>query len=324
MKIVVDQNMPFGAEAFSTLGDVALRDGRAITAADVRDAELLICRSTTKVNAALLDGSHVRFVGSGVIGTDHLDIPYLAARGIKWVNAPGCNARSVANYVATALMVLGVSPAARPTVGIVGVGHVGTRVKEFVEAMGFRTLLNDPPKRLGVPLADLLARSDIVTLHTPLTRDGAWPTFHLLGAEEFGLMKPGVVFFNCARGPVIDSGAFVAAKKAGHISKAVIDCWEGEPKVRADVMACADIATPHIAGHSFEGKVNGTAAVYRAACAFLGVAPTFDFVLPPVPAGFRYDILADDRAFRADPAKFDWLRGHYPPSRRELPTAAFR
>ncbi|MCL2103724.1 MAG: 4-phosphoerythronate dehydrogenase, partial [Kiritimatiellaeota bacterium] len=275
MKIVCDKNMPYAFEAFSTLGDVTLKDGRQITAEDVRDAEALFTRSTTKINASLLDGSAVRFYGTAVIGTDHIDIPYLESRGIAWTAAPGCNAESVANYVTAALLSLGVWGGM--TLGVIGVGNVGRRVCRHGGGLGLRVLANDPPRMRDpndaeaarfVSLDHLLAESDIVTCHVPLTRDGQDATFHLFDTPRFAMMKPGAIFINAARGGVADTDALIAALGGGRVAHAVIDCWEGEPAYPPDLLARADIATPHIAGHSYEGKVNGTAMIYRAACAF--------------------------------------------------------
>lgn len=356
MKIVCDKNMPYAAEAFGTLGDAVVKDGRQIAAADVRDATLLVTRSTTKINAALLDGSAVRFYGSGVIGTDHIDIPYLASRGIVWCGAPGCNAESVANYVTAALLRLGGRygfALEGKTLGVIGVGNVGRRVCRHARALGLRVLASDPPRqrdvsdaeaREFVPLDRLLAESDIVTCHVPLTRSGPDATYHLLGAAQFARMKPGVIFLNAARGPVIETDALLA-ELGGRVAHAVVDCWEGEPAYRPDLLARADLATPHIAGHSYEGKVNGTAIVYRRACAFLNVPPVCPFTLPapPVPewradaAGRNdedvlrdvvlrvYDIEADSRRLKtscvaddaARAAAFDAQRSHYP-MRREF------
>lgn len=294
MKIVCDKNMPYAAEAFGTLGEVLLKDGRQITPEDVRDAELLITRSTTKVNAGLLDGSAVRFYGSGVIGTDHIDIPYLASRGIVWTGAPGCNAESVANYVTAALLWLGGRHGFTlegKTLGVIGVGNVGRRVCAHARALGLRVLANDPPRQRDaadeeargfVGLDRLLAESDIVTCHVPLTKTGEDATVHLLDEARLGRMKPGAVLINAARGPVVATDALLGVLGT-RVAHAVIDCWEGEPAYRADLLARAELATPHIAGHAHEGKVNGTAIVYRRACAFLGVEPTYPFTLPLPP-----------------------------------------
>ncbi|HPK37828.1 MAG TPA: NAD(P)-dependent oxidoreductase, partial [Kiritimatiellia bacterium] len=208
--------MPFAVEAFSLLGEVVLREGRMIGPEDVREAEMLVTRSTTRVNAALLDRSAVRFYGSGVIGTDHIDIPYLNARQIVWTGAPGCNAESVANYVTAALLWLGGRfgfTLAGKTLGVIGVGHVGRRVCAHAKAMGMRVLANDPPRqrdpsdseaRAFVPLDHVLAESDILTCHVPLTREGTDATWHLLNPSTFARLKPGAILINAARGAVID------------------------------------------------------------------------------------------------------------------------
>ncbi|MEI7899282.1 MAG: DUF3410 domain-containing protein [bacterium] len=356
MKIVCDKNMPYAAEAFGTLGEVCLKDGRQITPADVRDAELLITRSTTQINAALLAGSAVRFYGSGVIGTDHIDIPYVESRGIAWTGASGCNAESVATYITAALLWLGGHDRLTlegKTIGVVGVGHVGRRVCSHARALGLRVLANDPPRqrdatdveaRSFVSLDRALAEADIITCHVPLTASGPDATRHLLGAAQFARIKPGAIFINAARGPVADTDALLAVLGA-RVAHAVIDCWEGEPAYRPDLLARADLATPHIAGHSYEGKVNGTAIVYRRACAFLGVEPSCPFTLPepPVPewqadaAGRSdeevlrelvlsvYDIGADSLRLKAScvadgaarAAAFDAQRSRYP-MRREF------
>ena len=348
--------MPFAREAFSTLGAVAAIDGRMIAPGDVRDADLLAIRSTTRVDASLLDGSSVRFVGSAVIGTDHLDIPYLERRGIRWCGAAGCNAESVAEYVTAALLCLAVRHGltlAGKTIGVVGVGHVGRLVVEKARALGLRVLRNDPPRqrteggREFVSLDQVLAESDILTLHVPLTKTGPDATFRMADSRFFARLKPGCIYLNAARGGVNVTDALLDAMDRGIVARAVIDCWEGEPAFRADLLRRADLATPHIAGHSFEGKVMGTVMVYQEACRFLGVQPTWShepmMPPPPVPEVIAetigrapeavlneivrqvYDIEADDRRLRddaaADPQKradrFDRLRREYP-MRREF------
>ena len=356
MKIICDRNLPYAKEAFSTLGDVSIMDGRLIQPKDLTDTELLIIRSTCKVNRTLLEKSAVRFIGCGIIGTDHLDIPYLKERGTPWVSAPGCNAESVATYVTAALLLLG-RPLEGLTLGVVGAGNVGIRVARKGRALGLRVLANDPPRQNNssdeeaqsfVGYDTILAESDIITYHVPMVMDGAWPTWHLLDGAAIARMKPGVVLFNAARGAVADTDALINARRSGKVSALVVDCWEGEPLVRTDLLPHTLLATPHIAGHSFEGKVNGTRQVYQAACQFLGVKPSYDFHLPPPPvpeialnakgqtdeAVLRdlvhavYPILSDDARFRAgcvgDAASrrraFDFMRGHYPESRRQFET----
>ena len=362
MKIVCDNNMPYAAEAFGTLGEVMLRDGRSISAEDVRDAELLITRSTTKVTRALLAGSRVRFYGSAVIGTDHIDIPYLEEAGIPWSAAPGCNAESVANYLTAALLYLGGKHGFRlegKTLGVIGVGNVGCKVVAKARALGLRVVACDPPRKRDVSdaaakdfveLDELLAASDIITCHVPLTRDGEDRTYHMLDRAAFAQMRPGVIFVNAARGEVLETDALleVLGKRVAH---AVIDTWEGEPNYRPDLLARADIVSPHIAGHSYEGKVNGTLMVYAKACQVLGVTPSFQPQLPapPVPewsanaAGRAdedllreavlavYDIMGDDQRLRASCVSdavtrakaFDRQRKEYP-MRREFAATTVR
>lgn len=356
MKIVCDQNMPYVAEAFSTLGEVILKDGRAITAADVRQADLLITRSTTQVNAELLAGSRVRFYGSGVIGLDHIDIPYLNSQGIHWCSAPGCNSESVATYITAALLWLAGEcrlTLNTKTLGIIGAGHVGRKVCRHAQALGMRVLINDPPRQRDpadhaaqsfVDLPTLLRTADIITCHVPLHTQGRDQTWHLLNRQTLSLLKPGAILINAARGAVVDSDALLAALEHS-LAQVVIDCWEDEPAYRADVLHRAILATPHIAGHTYEGKANGTIQVYHQACNFLGVQPTYQVNWPPAPLPFWqstqagrepqdllrelvlsvYDIHADSQRFKdscvADTtqraAAFDAQRRHYP-MRREF------
>jgi len=282
MKLVIDRNMPYAKEAFSTLGEVFARDGRQLTVADVRDADALFTRSTTRISAALLAGSAVRYYGSAVIGTDHIDIPYLESCHIPWVAAPGCNAESVANYVTSALLWLGGQhrfTLKGKTIGIIGCGNVGSKVLRHAEALGLNIIVSDPPKQRSedgdqkseipyVTLEQLLAESDIVSCHVPLTKTGPDATFQMLDTPQFAQMKPGVIFINAARGAILSTDALLAVLGT-RIAHAVIDCWEGEPTYRTDLLARVDIATPHIAGHSYEGKVNGTKIIYKAYLAWL-------------------------------------------------------
>lgn len=358
MKIVCCSNMPFVREAFSTLGEVVMKDGRSIKADDVRDARVLALRSTTKVNRELIEGSQVGFVGTATIGTDHMDIPWLESNGIKWCFAPGCNANSVSEFVTAALLCLSVRHGIRlegKTLGVIGIGNVGSKVVRKAEALGMKVLANDPPKendpataneRKWTQLDGLLAESDFVTVHVPLTKTGPYATRHMADKSFFSRMKRGAIFINSARGPVNVTGDLMAALDDGTLSHAVIDTWEGEPAFRKDLMQKVDLATPHIAGYSFEGKVNGTLMVYQAACRFLGVeAPWSPEKLMPAPGVPEirldaqgktddqalwevvrqvYDIEADDKAMRhcgddeiARAAHFDKLRKHYP-ERREF------
>jgi len=350
MKTVCSSSMPFAREAFETLGDVVMREGRAIGPADVRDARLLAVRSTTPVNRALLQGSAVRFVGTATIGHDHIDRAYLEEAGIAWAYAPGCNANSVAEYFAAALLRLAVREGRALeglTAGVIGVGNVGRRVVEVCRTLGLRVLQNDPPRARAegpgafVALDRVLAEADVVTLHVPLTGEGPDATRGLAGAAFFERLADGAVFVNAARGAVVDSGALCRAIDSGRVRAAVIDTWEGEPEIPRALLERAAIGTPHIAGYSFEGKVAGTRMVYEAACRFLNTGPAWDPepLLPPpdvpelrVRATHRadeevldeavaavYDVERDDAALRAalrlppreQAAHFDRLRKSY-------------
>lgn len=284
--------MPFAQEAFGRLGAVEILPPREITPARVRDAEILAVRSTLRVNRELLAGSRVRFVGTATIGTDHMEIPWLEQAGIRWCSAAGCNANSVAEYVAAALLRLAARQnftLAGMTMAVIGVGNVGRLVVSKLGALGLRILQNDPP-RLDAeknpvfrPLDEILPQADIVTLHVPLTKDGPYPTRHLADAAFFAKLKPGAIFINAARGGAQDSDALLAALAGGRVAHAILDTWEGEPAFRPDVLRRAACGTPHIAGYSYEGKVMGTVMVYRELCRFLGVQPDWDHepLLPP-------------------------------------------
>lgn len=367
MKIICATNMPFAAEAFSTLGETTVIEGRDITADQVRDVDLLALRSTTRVGRELLEGSKVRFVGTATIGTDHLDTGYLESAGIRWCFAPGCNANSVSEYVTSALLCIGQHHGIRlagRTMGVIGAGNVGSRVARKGRALGMKVLLNDPPRERVegagrkpaveglepgpfVGLERLLRDADVVTVHVPLTKSGEDRTVHLADEEFFGRMRDGSIFLNAARGGVVQTEALMAALHSGRVGHAVLDTWEGEPAYRTDVLPLLDIGTPHIAGHSFEGKVMGTVMVYREACRFLGVEPAWshEHLMPQplvpeisVEAGGRsdeavlwevvaqvYDVRWDDQQFRKSallPDKervkeFDRQRREYP-ERREF------
>ncbi len=351
VKIIVDENMPYAREAFSTLGEVVSLPGRAITPADVRDATIVAVRSMTKLNAALLGGSSVRYVGTATIGTDHMDLAWLDSVGIRHCSAPGCNADSVADYVTATLLHVaerqGVTLEGKP-LGVVGCGNVGSRVARRGRALGMRVLENDPPlaRKTGDPRyrpLDELFEADYLTCHTPLTREGEDATWHLADATFFARMRPDAVFMNAGRGSVADGAALLDALDRKRIAGAALDVWEGEPKVSIELADRVYIATPHIAGHSFDGKVNGTVQVYRQITEWLGEAPTWttEGLLPPpdVPrleldttgrsdedilreaVQAVYPLLRDDDAMRQSlalsseterAAAFDRLRKNYP------------
>lgn len=297
LKILFDRNMLLGEKLFPKLGRAKAVDGRTLTAAEAAACDLLFIRSTCRPDAAWFAKKGPRFIGSGVVGTDHLDLPALQAAGIRVATAPGCNAESVADYVMASLLVIGRRQNRSwegATLGIVGVGHVGSIVKRFAEeALGMRTLCCDPPRKDNgdwqardfVDLETVLRESDVITFHTPLNEDGPYKTRGLYAGAQARITKPGAVLLNFARGPVCDNALLATMLEMGLLSDAAIDCWEGEPDYLADLAAKAVLASPHIAGHAYEGKANGTVAVYRAACEFLDVAPELDdlrFPPPPV------------------------------------------
>jgi erythronate-4-phosphate dehydrogenase len=289
--ILADENIPFAREAFGTLGEVRLKHGRQVAHADLADVDLLIVRSITRVDASLLAGTRVRFVGTATSGADHVDAAGLERLGIAFRAALGCNANAVSEYMAAAWLTLaklrGETLAGR-RVGVIGVGHVGSLVVQKALALGMEPVLNDPPRARETgsdrfrPLHDVLD-CDIVTCHTPLTFDGPDPTYRLIGEPFFARLKPGAWFCSAGRGEVVHEAALHLALDEKCLDAVVLDVWDREPEIDGRLLARVDIGTPHIAGYSLEGKVNGTAMVYRAACAFLGVEPSWnaDAAIPP-------------------------------------------
>jgi erythronate-4-phosphate dehydrogenase len=291
-KIIADENIPCAREAFSHLGEVRLLPGRAITRESLLDADLLLVRSITPVNAKLLQNTAVRFVGTATIGTDHVDTAYLERQNIAFASATGSNANSVAEYVVAALVHRAIKHGlslASLTLGVVGVGHVGSRVEKMATALGMRVRLNDPPLARQthdpqyLPL-DALMEADVITLHTPLAREGEDATFHLFDATRLQAMKCGSMLINTSRGAVVDNAALKTALQSGHLAAAILDVWENEPDIDVELLRLVEIGTPHIAGYSLDGKLNGTHQIYLAACEFIGVAPQWrlESALPPV------------------------------------------
>ena len=279
MKIIADTNIPFVAECFSSIGDVTTISGRDITADIVKDADILLVRSITKVNADLLDGSSVKFVATATIGVDHIDQKCLNDKGIGFAYAPGSNANSVAEYVVAALLAIGKKhkiTLAGKSIGIIGVGNVGSRVAAKCKALGMDVLLNDPPlqRQTGddkyLPLDDLLG-CDFITMHTPLTYDGVDKTSHLADEKFFDSISNKAFFINTSRGGVMDTGALKNALEQNRISGAVLDVWENEPNIDGKMILKAELSTPHIAGYSYDGKIAGMIMIYNAACKCFGL-----------------------------------------------------
>ena len=276
MKAVIDQYIPFLAEALQAQGvEVVALAPEAIVHESVADAEALFVRTRTRVDGALLEGTRVRFVATATIGTDHLDIPYLEQSGIAWASAPGCNAQAVCDYVEECLRLNDRLATERPlrcptatlsdrlTLGIVGCGHVGSKVKAMAERRGMRVLVSDPPKGLHTPLKQIAAEADVITFHTPLTRAGAYLTYHLCDAEFLVHCRPGTLIINAARGGVVDEEALLHSGLP-----CAIDTWEGEPDINRALLRQAWLASYHIAGYSLEGKINASQQVLDAFCRF--------------------------------------------------------
>ncbi|MCE5252583.1 4-phosphoerythronate dehydrogenase [bacterium] len=339
MRIVADENIPYAREAFSGLGDVTLVHGRNIPS--LRNCDALIVRSITKVNEALLAGTPVRFVGTSTIGYDHIDREYLETHDIGFASAPGSNSNSVSEYVTAALLVYAHDRGIRlegKSIGVIGIGNVGSKVARKCAELGMTVLKNDPPLKDAtgdpafLPLEEVLT-ADFITLHVPLVKDGKYPTFHMVN-RDFTDAVHGVLI-NSSRGSVVDETALHGAL-GRNIEAAILDVWENEPHIDRS-LAEKVYGTPHIAGYSFDGKVNGTQMMYDAVCRHFGIEPTWKAagVLPP---GKRitcsgahdedcirdavlqvYDIRKDFATFRQSMAEFDRLRKEYP-VRREFPT----
>lgn len=269
MKIVADENIPLLDPLFGGLGTIVKRPGREISAADVKDADALLVRSVTPVNAELLAGSAVGFVGTCTIGTDHLDKEYLTEAGIAFASAPGCNALGVVQYAVTAMVELGrFNPDLK--VGVVGCGNVGGRLYRTLKNFGFDCVGYDPFLTLA-EIPDLvdwetLFTCDVICVHTPLTKDGPYPTYHMLDTSFFQKLKAGALLLNAGRGDVIDNHALLDYLNTDNHNQieVVLDVWESEPDILLPLMDKVVIATPHIAGYSFEGKTNGSLMIYEA------------------------------------------------------------
>lgn len=324
MKIIADNNIPFLRGRLEPVADVTYCGQFEFTPELVKDADAVLIRTRTRCDANLLGGSDVRLVATATIGMDQIDLDWCAANGITVRNSPGCNAPGVAQYVWAALLRMGFDPA-RHTLGIVGCGNVGSIVRDWGKRLGARILVSDPPKEERgepgeyTPLPELLAQSDAVTLHTPLTATGEHPTRHLIGEEELRLIGDGRILVNAARGPVVDFEALKPHVVSGRL-RAVIDTWEGEPRVDRELLEAAEYGTFHIAGYSLEGKQRATRMILEAVEDMFGVSVDKSGLAPAYtePAGLcaktitgSYDPAADTLALRREPENFDTLRANY-------------
>ncbi|MFC2996671.1 4-phosphoerythronate dehydrogenase [Acinetobacter sichuanensis] len=342
MKIVADENLAFTEYFFSEYGEIHQAAGRTLTHDDVKESDVLLVRSVTKVNEALIGNTALQFVGSATIGTDHLDIEALEKHQIAWSNAAGCNAQAVAEYVITALLHLNVSLIDQNktfTLGIIGLGNVGSRLAYMATLLGWHVIGYDPFVKCNyiqqVELERLLKTADAITTHVPLTKAGEHPTYHLINAEALAMMKPEAILINSARGAVVEEAALIQDIQQTQ-RRVVLDVFEHEPEISQQLLDLISIVTPHIAGYSFEGKARGTQMIYEAFCKTFDYAAhkKFESQLPACEQYFYgnnikqtlkkylteiYDIQRDDDNLRAclkdgkvDQKAFDYLRKTYP------------
>ncbi len=351
LNLVIDENIAYAKEAFQQFGNVTLVQGRKITNSILSCTDTLIVRSITKVNGELLKNTPIKFVGTATIGTDHVDMNYLSHQEICFSDAKGCNADAVAEYVFTAIFKIAAKENIAikdKTIGVVGVGNIGSRIARLAEALGMNVLKNDPPlqrtsgRKDFVPL-EKIYDADIITLHVPLNLDGKDKTVHLFNEENLKLLKNDSIFINASRGQVVDNKALLDIIDKKNL-RVVLDVWENEPDINIYLLKEVKFASPHVAGYSLEGKVNGTLMIYNALCKFLNTKPAWKPDLPQVENSIIqidskdifekklngvfssiYDIKRDDEQMRnllSLPGKerskyFDSLRKNYP-FRREF------
>ena len=349
MKIIIDDKIPYIRGAFEGVAEVIYLSGSKTSPEVVKDADAIVTRTRTICNEKLLAGSSVKFIATATIGYDHIDIDYCDAAGIKWTNAPGCNSKSVEQYIASTLMVLAERKNLQLKdlcIGIVGVGNVGSKVARICELFGMKVLLNDPPRERAegsaafVSLKQVMDEADIITLHVPLNMKGDDATFHLGDETFFSELKKKPILINSCRGEVVDSLAVKNALKSGQISGFICDCWENEPDIDLELLNLTELATPHIAGYSKDGKATGTQMSVHAISQFFGLGlenwqpsgveqptnPVFELdgaglnkqQIISKAVLHTYDIRNDDQNFRNNTEQFEQLRGDYP-IRREFP-----
>ncbi len=349
MKIIIDDKIPYIKGAFEPVAEVIYLPGPKTTPEIAKDADAIVTRTRTICNEKLLAGSSVKFIATATIGFDHIDTDYCDAAGIRWTNAPGCNSKSVEQYIASTLMVLAEKKnwnLQKKCIGIVGVGNVGSKVAKVCGILGMKVLLNDPPRERVegsgkfVSLKTVMDEADIITLHVPLNMKGEDATFHLANEDFFKNLKKMPVLINSCRGEVVETNSVKQALKNEQISSFVCDCWENEPDLDLELLAATEIATPHIAGYSKDGKATGTQMSVKAISDYFGLSlddwqpsgvempesPVFELngeglseqEIISKAILHTYDIRNDDKLFRENPALFEQLRGDYP-VRREFP-----
>jgi len=335
LKIVIDSNIPYIRNVFEQVAEVAYLPYHQITNETIRNADALIIRTRTKCNAQLLKGTSVKFIASATIGYDHIDADYCSAHGIKWTNAPGCNSLAVTQYIASALSFLVKKnhfDLSSQTIGVVGVGAVGSKVAELAASFGMQVLLNDPPRARReetekfVSLKEVCEKADIITFHPLLNMSGIDKTYHLADENFFNDLQQKPIIINVARGEVISTEALLKAYEEGKISGMIMDCWENEPNINRELLMQCILGTPHIAGYSIEGKANAAAQSVKAVSKFFGLGldnwePT-DLPEPfpltttsfDAPMDFflqTYNIEADSQQLKSSPENFESHRSHY-------------
>jgi erythronate-4-phosphate dehydrogenase len=335
LKIIIDSNIPYIQGVLDRVAEVRYLTHQEINADTVRDADALIVRTRTKCNASLLNGSKVKFIASATIGFDHIDAEYCRKNGITWTNAPGCNALSVAQYMASVFSFLknNFFDLSGKTLGVVGVGAVGSKIARLGNCFGMNVLQNDPPRARKegaasfVSLAEICEESDIITFHTPLNLEGEDKTFHLADEKFFDRLGKKPVMVNAARGEVVSTEALMKAIENGKVLASVIDCWENEPNIDGRLLEKAALTTPHIAGYSAEGKANAASQCVQAVSKFFGLgldnwhvenlpAPSdIDLTSVSTPEEFflkTYNIVAESNQLKSSPHLFEYQRSHYP------------
>ncbi len=348
MKIVADENIPFLKGVLEPFADVVYLPGKEISPGIVRSADALIIRTRTLCNKELLEGSSVKFIASATIGFDHIDEKYCKKQGISWTNAPGCNSASVQQYLAAVLVYLlrkYLLNAGNLTLGIIGVGNVGSKVKKLGELLGMKVLLNDPPRErsegsaIFTELYDLIHQADIVTLHVPLSFSDPDKTYHIVNNRFLNCLKHDCILINTSRGGVVDEQALKQILNRGRLKGTILDVWENEPDINRELLQMIDIGTPHIAGYSQDGKANGTSMSVNALAHYFNL-PLENWYPGKIPSPEQpdiyidgkniiqetlfhdliyhtYPVKQDDLALRKNPDKFEYLRGNYP-VRREF------
>ena len=344
MKVAIDDKIPFIQGMLEPYAEVVYLPWSEFTPQTLEDIDALVVRTRVRCNANLLEGTAVRFIASATIGYDHIDTAYCDTKGITWTNAAGCNSSSVEQYVLAALLELSGRldfKLSERTIGIVGVGNVGSKVARVATLLGMNVLLCDPPRAKKGSLSNVLileelaAKSDIVTVHVSLSREGEYKTYGMFDQRFFNTLKSGAIFINSSRGEVVNEPSLKDAIRSGKLLASVLDVWCNEPDIDTELMSMISLATPHIAGYSVDGKAKGSAMSVQALARYFGISELYDWapVGLPLPenttlyADFKnqqfedilrqlvlatYPVANDDKRLRQSPERFEHQRGSYP------------